>query len=294
MKPAQRCLLIVLALHAASLPAPALDFYGLGRDGDRLVTFRQDGAVLHDVAVSGLNLGDRLADIDVFASDNLKLYGLGTSGQLYTLDPMSGAATAVGAGAAVGTPVAMDFNPAVDRLRVLSGPDNYRMNPFTGGLAASDGPFAYAAGDPNFGATPRLAAVAYSNNFDLPGSTTFYSIDAGLGTLLFHSGGPQFSTLNTIAGLSLGGLPFSIGMEIGFDIVSPGPGMNWAYLSHGNDFYSLNLMNGELGFLATVGGPTMLRSFTASAVPEGGTWLAGLGALALGAAGFWRSRRQGR
>lgn len=291
MKPYHRCLLLLPALHAAALPVTALDFFGLGLSGDRLITFREDGSVQNDVGVTGLNAGDSLADIDVFASDNLKLYGLGTSGQLYTLNPASGAASTVGSGAAVGSPVAMDFNPAADRLRVLSGDANFRIQPFTGGLAADDGLFTYAAGDANFGADPALAAAAYINNLDNPGATALYSIDAGLNSLVLHSGGPQFSTLNTVAGLTLGGNPFDIGPNVGFDVISPAVGSNWAYVSDGNEFYSLNLNSGELSFLSTIGGPARLRSFTGQAVPEGETWLAGAAALTLGVLSFRRSRK---
>ncbi|MFN0066241.1 MAG: DUF4394 domain-containing protein [Limisphaerales bacterium] len=287
MKTINHCLLVVSVLPAAVLPVAALDFYGLGLSGDRLVTFREDGSVQNDVPITGLNAGDTLADIDLFASDNLKLYGLGTSGQLYTINA-GGAAATVGAGAAVGSPVAMDFNPAADRLRVLSGDSNFRIQPFTGALAASDGLFTYAASDPNFGADPMLVAAAYANNLDNPGSTTFFSLDAGLNTLVRHSGGPQFSTLNTVAGLTLGGIPFDLGLDAGFDIISPAVGLDWAYVSNGNDFYSLNLAGGQLSSLAVIGGPTRLRSFTGQAVPEGGTWLAGAAALVLGGLGFRR------
>jgi hypothetical protein len=292
MNAATRNLLLIASLHAAA-SASANSFVGVSRTGDRLVSFDEGGAVTVDVGITGLNAGDAIVDVDFFSSDNGGLYGLGSSGQLYTLNPQTGAALTVGAGAAVGTPVAIDFNPAVDRLRVLSGPDNYRMNPFTGGLAASDGAFVYAAGDVNFGATPMLRAAAYSNNLDNPGATTFFSIDAGLDILVRHSGGPQFSTLNTVANLTLAGSPFDVGMDAGFDILSPLLGSNLAYLSNGNDLYTLNLGTGELAYQATVNSAVALRS-VAGVVPEGETWLAGAGALALGAFGLWRRSRTAR
>ena len=46
--------------------------------------------------------------------------------------------------------IGFDFNPTVDRIRVVSSNDrNYRLNPNTGAIAFIDTNLAYAATDPN-------------------------------------------------------------------------------------------------------------------------------------------------
>src|SRR5688572_5546900 len=54
------------------------------------------GALLSDVAVTGLTSGESLEGID-FRPATGELYGLGSTGQLYRLDPATGVATPVGA-----------------------------------------------------------------------------------------------------------------------------------------------------------------------------------------------------
>jgi len=265
-------------LGIASLPwiatsSLAVDFVGLTREGDRLLRFDQTGSVSIDTPISGLQAGDSLVDIDFFFSGDQRLYGLGTSGTLYTLNAATGSATANVPNAALGLPTAIDFNPAADRLRVFSGDSNFRITPNTG-VVSSDGLLAYAAGDVNAGANPNLRAAAYINNVDSPGATSLFSIDSDLDTLNLHSGGPQFSALNTIADLSLGGLPFDIGQDVGFDVLSLGVGLNHAFLSDGNDLYRINLANGQLAALGTVAGNAQLRTI-AVVVPEASTLYAG-------------------
>ena len=93
----------------------------------------------------------------------------------------------------------IDFNPVVDRLRIVSDENqNLRVNVDTGALAdfdlvtpgtQPDQDLQYAAGDPNAGQDPSVTGVAYRNSqasaFDAdpttpdPGKTTeLYDIDA--------------------------------------------------------------------------------------------------------------------
>jgi len=265
------------------------DLLGLSNDGSRLLHFNTAGAVSLDVPISGLSPGDSLVDIDVFVSGDRRLYGLGTSGSLYRIDAASGAASVNVPNAALGSPTAMDFNPAADRLRVFSGDANFRITP-NSGVVTSDGSLAYAAADANAGANPNLRAAAYINNVDAPGTTALYSIDSDLDTLNLHSGGPQFSVLNTVADLSLNGGLFDIGDHVGFDVFSPAVGMNFAFLSNGNDLYRINLANGQLTALGTVASSATLRSI-AVAVPEASTMWAGAAFATLAAGWVVRQRR---
>ncbi len=289
MKNLRTCILGAASLPLIATSALGVDFLGLTRGGDRLLRFSQTGAVSMDSAISGLNVGDSLVDIDVFFSGDRKVYGLGASGTLYTLDPLSGAASVSVPNAALGSPTAIDFNPAADRLRVFSGDNNFRITPGTG-VVTADGLLTYAAGDVNFGANPNLRAAAYINNVDAPGATALYSIDSDLNTLNLHSVGPQFSVLNTQFGLTLGGIGFDIGEDVGFDVLSPMAGLNYAFLSDGNDLYRIDLASGQLAALGTVMASADLRSI-AVAVPEASTLWAG-GSLAV-LAGWILRRRQG-
>ena len=115
------------------------------------------------IAISGLVGGDTIVGID-FRPANGHLYGLGSRGRLYDINPTTGAASQVGAGpiSLSGTRFGVDFNPAVDRLRVVSDTDeNLRINPDTG-VAIVDTPLAYDAADPNSAQTPTWSPVAYT------------------------------------------------------------------------------------------------------------------------------------
>lgn len=279
---------------AAAIPFTAslhaVDFYGLTQSGDRLIKFHESGAVSGGVSITGLQALDSLQDIDKFFSGDGRLFGIGSSSTLYTIDPNTGVATVNVPNAAVGSPTAIDFNPMADRLRILSGDANYRLTPNTG-VVTSDGTVAFVAGDPNAGVDPTLVAAAYINNVDAPPSTALYSIDTGLNALILHSGPAAFSMLNTVGGLTLGGLPFNIGSAVGFDIYSAAVGNNAAFVSNGNDLYSLNLATGALSPLGTVGTTESLRSIAVAGVPEGGSMVSGL-ALAMAGLAFFRARHE--
>ena len=99
-----------------------------------------------------------------------------------TLDPGTSTVTAVGSAIrrALGAPterIGFDFNPTVDRIRVVSSNNaNYRLIPVTGGIAATDPNVAYSGGTP---ADPGVGAVAYTNAYvgTPPASATLYDVD---------------------------------------------------------------------------------------------------------------------
>jgi hypothetical protein len=102
------------------------------------------------LAVTGLVAGDTLVGID-FRPFNGALYALGVNGataHLYTINPTTGAATQVGGniplpqsvGVVAGANYGFDFNPTVDRIRVVADSrDNFRLNPDTGSVAGVGG-----------------------------------------------------------------------------------------------------------------------------------------------------------
>ena len=102
---------------------------------------------------------------------------------------MTGAATAPGANPfnmlLNGVRFGVDFNPIVDRLRVVSDAgQSLRVVPDSGALQNSDPTLAYAALDPAFGIAPHVVSVAYANNLGIATSTTLYAIDSTQDTLV--------------------------------------------------------------------------------------------------------------
>lgn len=265
----------------ATPSAEAVTAIGLTSNG--LVTFdtANPGSILNTATFTGLG-GDTIVDIDVFSQDN-RLYGIAASGRLFTIDATTGAATLNTAGGVgnIGTVTQADFNPVANRLRVLSGNDNYRLTPGTG-VFTNDGSFSYAAGDINFNIAPSLTGAAYTNSFFGTQATTLYSIDSGLDTLVLHPPpGPAFSSLTTVGSLTVNGLFVDFGDNVGFDIYSIGGG-NTAYLSNGNALYELDLATGDLASLGSVGGAVVgvPEIIGLAVVPEPGASLLAAGAAA--------------
>ena len=197
--------------------------------GGELVSFNASapGTILTRAAITNLNAGERLAAIDFRPANNF-LYGLGTSSQLYLVDPRSGAASRVGAPLATalaGNEFGFDFNPTVDRIRVVSDAgQNLRLHPDTGAIAAVDGPLAFATTDANAGRPPRVVGAAYTNPDTNPATgTTLFVIDAGL-DIGATQDPPNAGTLNTFMPLGADAgdvLGFDIGLTRALIVVAP-------------------------------------------------------------------------
>jgi hypothetical protein len=134
--------------------------------------------------VSGLAVGETLVGID-FRVARGALYGVTSAGRLVTIDTTTARATPVGTAPAValqGTRFGVDFNPAADRVRVVSDTgQNLRLHPDTGALAATDPPLAAAtAGGP----APVIAGAGYTYNKKDEKLTTNYALDIGRGWLV--------------------------------------------------------------------------------------------------------------
>lgn len=273
----------VLALSACNPATPptapqGFTAYGLDTQG-RLVTFGTENASasMKAMNVTGLPSGETLVDLDVRNTDN-RLYAISATGKLYRIDVATGAATADDTGVTAAVPVAMDFNPVANRLRIFGENDrNFRLTlkatPLptgaTGGALTDDGTLAYATGTAN----PNLVAAAYTGSFNNSGSgaaptgsaTTLYSIDADADALVRHSSADgstpagNFSTLTAVGALGVDAMK---GMT-GFDIA----GADSAYLSvstGGNTtLYTINLTTGAATLKSTVSG-LALKSFALS------------------------------
>lgn len=239
------------------------------------------------VNITGLVGGDFLSSVDSRPATGA-LFGFaanGTTGRLYLIDRNTGAATLQSTISAAlnGNFFGVDFNPTVDRLRVVSDTgQNLRVNVDTG-AALVDGALQFAAGDPNAGTTPQVVAAAYSNNFASAVSTTLYTLDLATQSLLTQNP-PNAGTLNTIGSLS--GILFP---EAAFDI-SGVTGLAYAVLN-GFELVQVDLTSGGTTSLGAINAPGSLVGLAApssiTAVPEPGSGLL----VAIGAATWFARRR---
>lgn len=256
-----------LAAMVLSLSASAQSIIGI-TTSDEIFTVASagtPGTATTPVAITGLTLGQTIAGVD-YRPNTGELYALGynvltTDAQLYTINATTGVATAVGASVMLdlGTGnIGFDFNPTVDRIRVVgANQNNYRLHPVTGAIAATDVDLAYAATDVNAGANPSVGAVAYTNSYIGSEATTLYDYDEALNVLTTQIP-PNNGTLNTIGStnLSLNPLDMTVDMDIWFDSSTQ---INTAYLAANTGLttsdvlYTINLSTGATTNVGTIG-----------------------------------------
>lgn len=149
------------------------------------------GVIISRAPITGLQIGESLVGIDVRPA-NGDLVGLSNQNRLYIIDPASAAATlkATLSAPLEGMDFGIDFNPVVDRLRVVSDTgQNLRINPDSGAVTV-DARLAYAAGEPHVGEAPKIVDVAYANNVAGTPTTTLFGLDATL-NISVRQGGPD-------------------------------------------------------------------------------------------------------
>lgn len=162
--------------------------------------------------------------------------------------------TAVGTGIsnfALSGNVGFDFNPTVDRIRVVSSHEHdYRLHPVTGGLAATDGVIAYATTDVNNGINPSIGASAYTNSYIGATATTLYNYDDSLNVLTIQNP-PNNGVQNTVgsSGIMVNWSNPTSDMDIYFN---PTTMQNMAYFlantgtSNMDSLYMINLSTGQV------------------------------------------------
>jgi hypothetical protein len=184
---------------------------------------------------------------DVGAQDELRLY---------RIDLVTGAATQVGAAPVLapvdGTDYGMDFNPAVDRVRVVNdGNENLRLNPNNGALAGDDTNLSDAVVPDS----RPLEAVAYNLNipFGVAG-TTLFGISPGQDELVTIGGyfaaapgGPNGGTIGDARPLGV-----NVVSNVSFDIADT---QSAGFLAFGSSFGSVSLATGAFGLIGTLAQP---------------------------------------
>ncbi|MBC7913467.1 MAG: DUF4394 domain-containing protein [Pyrinomonadaceae bacterium] len=203
-------------------------------EANNLLIFNPSQTDLVTKPITGLQASETILGID-FRPVNGQLYALGSTSSLYTINLSSGVAVQVGTPLLTllsGSSFGFDFNPVVDRIRVVSNTgQNLRLDPNTGAIAAVDGPL-------NPG-TPSVSAAAYANNFAGTTATTLFDIDF-INDKLYKQDPP-----NTGGLVEIGTLGINVEAANGFDIGGTS-GTAYAILSVGSSskLYSVNLTTG--------------------------------------------------
>jgi hypothetical protein len=225
-------------------------------DDQRLVRFSSlvpSLAALGGVRISGLQGDATLIGIDYRVQNGL-LYGVGNAGGVYTVDPNDGNAAKVSqlSVALDGTSFGVDFNPAANRLRVISDTgQNLRHNidDATGappaGITVAD---AVLTTPPTAGTTSGVTAAGYTNN-DLAAATgtTLFDVNTATDTLVVQSP----ANAGTLA--ATGRLTVDAGGNAGFDVYSTvrngttvdNRALATLRVGGGYALYEVNLLTGE-------------------------------------------------
>ena len=167
-----------------SASASAEPMFGI-TTGNQLVRFDSNNPakLVSTTAITGLQTGETVLGAD-FRPANGQLFAIGSTSRVYVLNLATGIASQIGATpftpALNGTSAAVDFNPTVDRIRVVTDADeNLRINPDNGAVVSVDTSLAFQSSDTSFGINPNVTCAAYTNNFAGAFSTTLYGIDVG-------------------------------------------------------------------------------------------------------------------
>jgi hypothetical protein len=270
------CALLMLFAVPASAGSPLNSMSAAGIEGipligltatDNLLFFHSasPGTIEDTVPITGLPISVELVAIDVRPATG-QLYGLGISptiasagqnnGYLFLIDPHTGAATQVGSAPfstalADSTGYGFDFNPAVDRIRVVNISDqNLRVNPDTGALVGTDTNLDNPAG------SEEVVGLAYNRNLPGYGLTTLYGIDYSNSLLVMQGGldgnpSPNGGLITPVG--PLGHTPLN--SSIGFDIA----GTALAFVSfldsgtNRTDLFIVNLSTGAATLIGSIG-----------------------------------------
>lgn len=245
-------------------PTPTLQgksIYGVDA-ANNLINFGSGnpGTVVRKTAITGMQAGETILGLDVRPSDK-KLYALGSTSRVYTVDTTSAAATLVGTGAftpvLTGASFGFDFNPQADRLRIhTDARQDLRLNLTVSPIVAlRDSTLAFTAGDANVAQTPNVVATAYTNNVAMAPSTVLFAIDSNL-DILVRLQTPNNGQLTTIGALGVNTNQFT-----GFDIFGSNDTAYASLTTSANGpsaLYSVNLTTGAATLIGNIGNSSPL------------------------------------
>jgi hypothetical protein len=254
-------LFFLTALGAASASAQTSANVYAVTNSNQLIRFNTSnpGIVVSVGPVTGLQAGENILGID-FRPATGELFALGSTSRIYTLNKTNASATFVAliSTALSGTAFGFDFNPTVDRIRIVSNTgQNLRINPLNG-VAIVDGAIN--------GAAAGVDAAGYTNSFNGSTTTTLYDISATSDTL-YTQNPPNNGTL-----VAVGPLGVNVTDVNGFDILSSD---NTAYAALTTSvapltgLYTINLSTGAATLVGNIGNG--LTSYSGFAVEIGAT-----------------------
>lgn len=217
---------------------PDLALFALTNNNQLLsVNARNVSSITKQSGITGLQTGETLLGID-FRPATGTLYGIGSTSRIYVINTTTGAAQAVGTApftpAISGSAIGVDFNPTVDRIRLItSSGQNLRLHPVTGAVAATD----IALNGVN---NPLVTAAAYTNNRAGATSTVLFDIDVTTDKL-YKQDPPNDGKL-----VEVGALGFDVEQAGDFDISSDGTVAIAALKVAGKtNLYSIDLTSGK-------------------------------------------------
>jgi hypothetical protein len=187
------------------------------------------------VDFQGLGMGETIVGLD-FRPANGQLLAISNMSQLYSVNPSNGMLTAIGnplMPMIEGDLVGFDFNPTVDRIRLVTDSgQNLRLHPDLGTVVATDG-------DLNPG-TPMVSGAAYTNNIAGATTTSLVVIDH-MTDMLYTQTPPNDGVL-----VAVGALGIDVSGDNGFD-VGGNSNAAFAVLTVGGQagVYSINLTSGS-------------------------------------------------
>ena len=241
---------------AAAAPAavPSLRAFGISGDGTLMATFTTDRPdVLNWVrTITGLSGDTALVGID-FRVQNGLLYGVGNKGGIYTIKTPPATQDVVVTKvsqlqyALTGSQFGVDFNPAADRLRVISDNGQNLRHNLGDNTTIQD---VNLTTPPVEGTTKGVTAAAYTNN-DLNGATatTLFDINTNSDQVVIQSPANNGTLAPT------GSLGLDAQLKAGMDIYSTLSGGrtvdNAAFASltpygaTNPSLYSVNVFTGE-------------------------------------------------
>lgn len=198
--------------------------------------------------VSGLKKDTKLVGID-FRVQNAKLYGVGDKGGIYTLNTRNAKATKVSqlTVAPAGNFFGVDFNPAANRLRVISDTgQNLRHNiddPAAPLTTTVDGPLTNPTTPPS--SAKGVTGAAYTNNdLNADTATSLFDIDTTNDRVSLQSP----ANVGTLA--PTGNLGVNAGPNAGFDIyfshrTRTNHGFAALSVNGAYRFYEVNVLTGQ-------------------------------------------------
>ena len=198
-------------------------------------------------SITGLPGGVKLGGID-FRPATGDLYGVGSDSVVYRVNPRTGIAVAEGPAFAPGLTgrfLGVDFNPTVDKIRVVNeAGQNLRLNVDEGTLLSAD-----AALNPGM---PRVVGAAYTNSsFSAlkPTATQLYVIDSASDTVSLQNP-PNNGTLTNTQPLGI-----DVADQAGFDIAGDDNlGFLATKMKRGSGLFTVDPATGDSRWLGNIGG----------------------------------------